>query len=94
MVVTGFGGVVLLASSNAVIQTRVDDAHRGRVMGLYTLAFVGLAPIGALLAGVVAAGVGAAGMVLLGGLGCVGGALVFGRRLADEDSLTAPGRRA
>ena len=87
MVVTGF--VVLLASSNALIQTRVADDQRGRVMGLYTLAFVGLAPVGALVAGLVAAG-----MLLLGGLGCAAGALVFGRRLADEDSLTAPERRA
>lgn len=94
MFVTGFGVVVLLASSNALIQTRVADDQRGRVMGLYTLAFVGLAPVGALVAGLVAAGVGAAGMLLLGGLGCAAGALVFGRRLADEDSLTASERRA
>lgn len=36
------------------MQTAVSDELRGRVMGLYTLGFLGLMPIGALLAGGVA----------------------------------------
>src|SRR5207245_816757 len=46
--VTGFGVMVQLASSNALIQTIVADDRRGGVMGLYTMAFVGLAPAGTL----------------------------------------------
>src|SRR2546425_2636130 len=38
--VTGFGVMVQLASSNALIQTIVADDRRGGVMGLYTMAFV------------------------------------------------------
>src|SRR5207249_2713277 len=53
--VTGFGVMVQLASSNALIQTIVADDRRGGVMGLYTMAFVGLAPAGTLLAGTLAA---------------------------------------
>ena len=78
--VTGFGVMVQLASSNALIQTIVADDRRGGVMGLYTMAFVGLAPAGTLLAGTLAASLGTARMVLLGGLGCLAGSLAFGRR--------------
>ena len=81
MFVTGLGVMVHLASSNALIQTLVVDDERGRVMGLYTMAFVGLAPVGTLLAGTLAASLGAARMVLLGGLCCLAGSLAFGRRL-------------
>jgi len=49
-------------------------------LGLYTMAFVGLAPAGTLLAGTLAASLGTARMVLLGGLGCLAGSLAFGRR--------------
>jgi hypothetical protein len=36
---------------NTLLQTRVEDAFRGRVMGLYTLTFFGFAPFGNLLIG-------------------------------------------
>jgi hypothetical protein len=36
---------------NTLLQTRVEDAYRGRVMGLYTLTFFGFAPFGNLLIG-------------------------------------------
>ena len=36
---------------NAMVQTLVPDALRGRVLSIYTLTFFGLMPIGALFAG-------------------------------------------
>ena len=39
---------------NTILQTKVDDAMRGRVLALYTLTFFGFAPFGNLLAGAVA----------------------------------------
>src|SRR3989441_10893762 len=65
--VTGFGVMVQLASSNALIQTIVADDRRGGVMGLYTMAFVGLAPAGTLLAGAVGASPRRAAIARLGG---------------------------
>ena len=44
--VAGFSIVVQLASSNTILQTIVDDQKRGRVMSLYTVAFLGMAPLG------------------------------------------------
>ena len=51
LVLTGFGFMVQMASSNTLLQTLVDEDKRGRVMSFYTMAFQGTAPFGALLAG-------------------------------------------
>jgi len=81
MVVTGFGQIVQMAASNTLLQTLVDDDKRGRVMSFYTMAFMGMAPIGSFMAGVLASRIGAPLTVLLGGLGCLIGAVIFARRL-------------
>ena len=49
--VTGFAMMVQMASSNTILQTIVDEDKRGRVMSFYTMAFLGMAPLGSLLAG-------------------------------------------
>ena len=51
LVLTGFGFMVMMASSNTLLQTLVDEDKRGRVMSFYTMAFQGTAPFGALLSG-------------------------------------------
>ncbi|QHL89377.1 MFS transporter [Nibribacter ruber] len=48
---TGLGMILQMASSNTLLQTIVDDDKRGRVMSFYSMAFMGMAPIGSLLAG-------------------------------------------
>lgn len=46
---------MLIANNvNSLLQLNVDDAVRGRVMGLFTLTFFGLSPFGALAAGAIA----------------------------------------
>ena len=50
----GWGFITSFASSNTIIQTLVDDDKRGRVMSLFGVAFLGMAPFGSLLAGTVA----------------------------------------
>jgi MFS family permease len=47
----GVGFMVQFTTMNTLLQTRVDDSFRGRVMGLYTLTFFGFAPFGNLLIG-------------------------------------------
>jgi MFS family permease len=81
MVVTGFGFMVHLAASNTLIQTLVREEMRGRVMALYTMAFMGMATFGCLLAGGIAARAGAPHTLMGGGLVCIIGAVVFGYRL-------------
>jgi MFS family permease len=52
--ITGYGMVTIMASSNTAIQQSVDEDKRGRVMSLYTMAFIGTAPLGSLLEGAIA----------------------------------------
>ena len=71
MGVIGFGILVVTVSTNMVLQTIVDDDKRGRVMSLYTVAFLGIAPLGALGAGLFADRIGATTTVMAGGIGCL-----------------------
>lgn len=47
----GLGFMMQFATINTLLQTRVADEFRGRVMGLYTITFFGFAPFGNLLIG-------------------------------------------
>lgn len=47
----GLGFMMQFATINTLLQTRVADEYRGRVMGLYTITFFGFAPFGNLLIG-------------------------------------------
>ena len=53
-VVAGLGMVRYTATTNTLIQLLVDDAYRGRIMGLHTVMFMGTAPLGNLLLGAAA----------------------------------------
>ena len=81
MLLTGFGMMQGLTSSNTIIQTLVDEQMRGRVMSYYTMAFVGMAPFGSLLAGALAHAIGAPHTVIVSGIACIFGAFWFWSRL-------------
>jgi MFS family permease len=77
----GYCMMVQMASSNTLIQSMVPDRLRGRVMAVYSMMFMGMAPIGALGAGAVAAHLGAPLTVSIGGMACILGSAAFGARL-------------
>jgi hypothetical protein len=54
MVLVGGGTILAAASANTILQTIVDDRLRGRLASFYTLAFLGVAPLGNLAAGAIA----------------------------------------
>ncbi|MDE3245448.1 MAG: MFS transporter [Acidobacteriota bacterium] len=81
MLPVGFTLMVEMASSNTLIQMMIPDALRGRVMSVYSMMFMGMAPIGALLGGTLAQHLGAPLTVALGGVGCLLAGLVFTFRL-------------
>jgi MFS family permease len=81
LVPTGFSMMVQMASSNTLIQSMVPDELRGRVMAVYSMMFMGMAPVGALLAGTLADRLGAPLTVAVGGAACVVGAAFFWVRL-------------
>lgn len=55
----GWGFMVIINLSNTLVQINVTDELRGRVMGIFTLTFFGLLPIGSLINGVIADQIGA-----------------------------------
>jgi MFS family permease len=78
---TGFCMMIGLTSSNTLLQTITPDHLRGRVMALYSMMFMGMAPFGALLSGTLAHMIGAQATVTAGGLACVLVLGLSGRRL-------------
>ncbi len=77
----GFCMMLETSSSNTLIQAMVPDHLRGRVMAVYSMMFMGMAPFGALLGGALADRVGAPLTVAMGAIACIGGAAVFGLQL-------------
>jgi MFS family permease len=78
----GFCLMLQMACSNTLIQAMVPDRLRGRVMALYSMMFMGMAPFGALGAGAAAQRLGAPLTVALGGIVCVAASLVYKSRFA------------
>jgi MFS family permease len=77
----GYFIMLQMACSNTLIQVMVPDALRGRVMAVYSMMIMGLAPVGALLGGALADRLGAPLTVAIGGLAAVAGAWWFGVQL-------------
>jgi predicted MFS family arabinose efflux permease len=81
LVVLGAGLIAAQASIQTLVQTLVDDDKRGRVMSLYTMAFLGMLPFGNLAAGAVARYAGEATAFTLNACVCLVGLLVFWKAL-------------
>jgi MFS family permease len=77
----GYFIMLQMASSNTLIQAMVPDALRGRTMAVYSMMFMGLAPVGALLGGALSDRLGAPWTVAIGGLVSVLGAWWFSLQL-------------
>jgi MFS family permease len=81
LIPAGLSMMVQMASSNTLIQSMVPDQLRGRVMAVYSMMFMGMAPFGAMFAGLVAERLDAPATVAIGGAVCMAGAALFGMRL-------------
>jgi len=79
----GYSMMLQMACSNTLIQTMVPDQLRGRVMSVYSMMFMGMAPFGAFFGGALAHRFGAPVTVASGGIACVLGAIWFARALPD-----------
>lgn len=90
MFITGLGMMLNMASSNTVLQTIVEEDKRGRVMSLYTMAVFGMVPFGSLLSGSLASRIGTADTLVLGGIACIIGGIIFLRILPDVRRQVRP----
>jgi MFS family permease len=80
--IVGFAATSQMAATNTIIQRRVPDELRSRLMAVYATMFMGVQPIGALLAGGVAKRIGTPDTVLLFGSLVLAGSLFFIWRVA------------
>ena len=83
LIPVGFMLMVQMASSNTLIQAMVPDQLRGRVMAVYSMMFMGMAPFGAFFAGAIAHKIGAPWTITTGGLACICGSSVFASKLSS-----------
>ena len=90
MVIVGLGMIMQTTACNTILQTIVDDDKRGRVMSFYTMAFMGTAPLGSLYAGVMASRIGVPNTLIIGGVSCIIGAVLFARKLPEIKTMIYP----
>jgi predicted MFS family arabinose efflux permease len=77
LVAVGFSTTSQLAATNTILQARVPNELRGRIMAVYATMFMGVQPLGALLAGGVAKRIGAPHALAAFGTVCLLGSLLF-----------------
>src|SRR6267142_5713144 len=70
LLVAGFGMLLFFSTSNTVLQTIVPDEMRGRVMGVWSLVFGAMIPLGSLEAGAVAHWLGTPFALAFGAIVC------------------------
>ena len=76
MMAGGWGMLLYFSTTNTLIQTSVPDAMRGRVMGIWTLVFGGMTPIGGLESGLLSHAIGVPWTISIGALICAGAGVV------------------
>ncbi len=90
LVTIGFGFMVQMALSNTVLQTIVEDDKRGRVMSFYSMAFMGMTPLGSLIAGYLANIIGAPKTLMISGLVSALASLLFAARIPHLVNIVHP----
>jgi len=94
LVAVGFSATSQLAATNTIVQNRVPDELRGRIMAVYATMFMGVQPLGALIAGGVAKRFGAPHALTAFGTVCLLGSLLFvfrvAMRLGQPEGSTEP----
>jgi len=94
---SGFGFLTLLNSCNTLLQTYADEDKRGRVLSFYSMAFLGMSPLGSLLIGALAQSTDAVVAMGIGGIACATGGIYFHfarHRWQDEVRAAIRAKRA
>ena len=81
LIPVGFSMQLQMSGTNTLLQAMVPNRLRGRLMSMFVMMFLGMAPVGSLLAGGLAKFFGAPMTVALGGVACLVGAALFWRKL-------------
>ena len=81
LVVSGCGTIIVVTSSNILLQSLVPDSLRGQVMALFSMAFMGILPVASLVAGGIAHVVGVQPVFVVSGVLFAGLAVALRRKL-------------
>jgi MFS family permease len=84
LLLVGWGLVSFLATANSFMQLSVPDNLRGRAMSVYTLVFLGTAPLGNSLVGVVADYIGTPKAVNISAIICIAASAVFSMKVSKK----------
>jgi len=90
MLITGFSMMQMMAASNTIMQTILEEDKRGRVMSFYSLSFMGILPFGSLISGALADKFGAPTTVIGGGALCIVVATWFSMQLKHVRRIVRP----
>ncbi len=89
LLVAGFGMLLFFSTSNTVLQTIVPDEMRGRVMGVWSLVFGAMIPLGSLEAGFMAHWLGTSFALAFGAIVCAISAVVTLFAIRRREAATA-----
>ncbi|MFN3544962.1 MAG: MFS transporter [Thiobacillus sp.] len=81
LMVLGFSVILVAAGSNTLLQSWVRDDMRGRVMAIFSMAFLGIAPLGSLALGSLTHAVGIRPALVLFGTLAIAAGLAHRQRL-------------
>jgi MFS family permease len=81
LIILGTAMMLQMGCCNTILQAVVDPDKRGRIMGLFSMAFIGVVPLGALAAGAIANKYGFQIMIFVSSVYCLLVAIVFAIRL-------------
>lgn len=83
----GWFMIIFFATANTSVQLHTPDELRGRVMGIYVLAFLGLNPFGSMLAGTIAHAVSPTFAITLGAAICAIAAVIVARLVPPQQTI-------
>jgi MFS family permease len=90
LILVGWGLVSFLATANSFIQLSVPDNLRGRVMSVFTLVFLGTAPLGNSLVGITADSIGTPRAVNISAVICIAASIIFSMRISGRRRSGVP----
>jgi len=90
LALAGFGMMLFFSTSNTVLQTIVPDEMRGRVMGIWTLVFGAMVPLGSMEAGMLAHRLGTQAAISIGAVICAFAAAAVLIAVRRRDAAVPP----
>ena len=90
LLLAGCGSILVVASNNTFLQNLVDEDKRGRVMSLFTMAFLGGMPLGSLMTGTIANQLGLTFATCINGIACLVLGFLFYRQLPNFREQARP----